>query len=315
MFMFIDADSHLYTSDFFNDFDDDNFANQYRQGAQAVLGSFPKHQEFLTQQGIDRQLINYGGIATGMKYRLPTEVGVKVMKYYNSKLKEIVEQDPRFDINLWLALQSPEDCLNEIERTKSWKIFGCHFNDTVPWAIMPDYETVLARMAELRIPVYLHIGGLYDFPSDCINIDANYTQLKEQWPDPKDAWLTCIGTFITSGLLDRYTDLRIVVAERDINWIGELREFMLGKGMPDPLPYFKRNFWFTTEPEMPTFLSNAELLGWDRLLFATDYPHYTTDMGGTNQYKDVDTIKELPISASNIDLLTSQNYLKLLNRT
>ena len=115
---------------------------------------------------------------------------------------------------------------------------------------------------------------------------------------------------ITEHILDRLPALRIVIAERGIAWIPKLREFMLLHGWTDPLPYFKNNFWFTIEVEEINFLKNANLVGWDRLLFATDYPH--NDPGGLNQYQDVDMftfmLEEKKLTQVEFDLVTHKNY-------
>jgi predicted TIM-barrel fold metal-dependent hydrolase len=85
---------------------------------------------------------------------------------------------------------------------------------------------------------------------------------------------------------------------------------MIEQGWPDPLPNFKHNFWFTIEVEEENFIQNAQLVGWDRLLFATDYPH--NDIGGLNQYCDVDMLtqllKEKKLTQSNFDAVTYKNY-------
>ncbi len=49
-----------------------------------------------------------------------------------------------------------------------------------------------------------------------------------------------------------------------------------------PSHYVKRNFWYTTqpmeEPSRPEDLRRTfDWVGWDRLLFSTDYPHWDQD--------------------------------------
>jgi predicted TIM-barrel fold metal-dependent hydrolase len=49
-----------------------------------------------------------------------------------------------------------------------------------------------------------------------------------------------------------------------------------------PSEYVREHFWFTTQPmeEPPNRADLKELInwvGWDRLLFATDYPHWDFD--------------------------------------
>jgi len=314
--MFIDTDSHLSLQNFFEGFDfDPQFRATYEQ--YKLDATLATHQKFLEEQGIHRQLIHYGNLGSGFKYRLPKDLGVAIMQHCNDRIKQVCSEDSRFDFTLWLALQSPEHSLTEIERTKHWKFFAYHFSDCVAWALLPEYEKIFSRLAELKIPMYLHILGYFDQPREYDKSDPVYCKVSAEYPDPYDArdqWLPALVTFITSGLLDRIPDLRIVIAERDINWIRPLQAYMLKNGWPDPLPYFKKNFWFTTEPESPTFLQDAEFIGWDRLLFATDFPHHTTDRGGSNQYNDVATVQALNLPAEKLAAFTWQNYIKLFNR-
>jgi hypothetical protein len=107
-----------------------------------------------------------------------------------------------------------------------------------------------------------------------------------------------------------------VITEHGLNWIKPMQEFMLSQGWADPVPYLQKNFWLTVEVEEENFIENANYLGWDRLLFATDYPH--NDFGGMHRYKDVDLLQScLPlniISQQQYDLLTHQNYQLLKSR-
>ena len=52
-----------------------------------------------------------------------------------------------------------------------------------------------------------------------------------------------------------------------------------------PSAYMKRNLWVSTqpmeEPERPQDLRHTlDWIGWDRVLFATDYPHWDFDNPG-----------------------------------
>ena len=91
---------------------------------------------------------------------------------------------------------------------------------------------------------------------------------------------------------------------------------MLLKGWADPLPYFKQNFWFTTELEEQYFIEIARLIGWERMLYATDYPHI--DPGGKNRYQDRSDLAMLInnqlLTQTEYDQYTHKNYLKLKER-
>ena len=85
------------------------------------------------------------------------------------------------------------------------------------------------------------------------------------------------------------------------------------------LPYFQKFFWFTIEPEQPGFLERAYELGFDRLLFATDWPHGQMDIGGANMLYDSDLLKKMlsdnKFTQHQYNQLTHLNYIDLKNRS
>ena len=53
-----------------------------------------------------------------------------------------------------------------------------------------------------------------------------------------------------------------------------------------PSEYLRRNLWYTTqpieEPEHPQHLrAHFDWIGWDRMVYASDYPHWTTTTRGS----------------------------------
>ena len=100
------------------------------------------------------------------------------------------------------------------------------------------------------------------------------------------------ASFILEGVLERFPRLKIVVIEGGFGWVPALGWRMDGlwKSLRSEVPHLRRrpseylrsHFWFTTqpveEPERPEQLRRLiDWIGWDRLLFATDYPHWDQD--------------------------------------
>ncbi len=94
------------------------------------------------------------------------------------------------------------------------------------------------------------------------------------------------------GVFERCPDLKIVLVEAGFAWLPSLcwRMDRLWERMRDEIPHVKRppseyvreQVWLTTQPmEEPEFkphlLDVVKWIGWDRLLFATDYPHWDFD--------------------------------------
>ena len=101
-----------------------------------------------------------------------------------------------------------------------------------------------------------------------------------------------IASFIMEGVAERFPKLKMVIIEGGFGWVPSLGWRMdshwhaLKSEVPHlrqkPSEYLKSQFWFTTqpveEPENPEHLRKLiDWIGWDRLLFATDYPHWDSD--------------------------------------
>ncbi|MEU6562456.1 amidohydrolase family protein [Nocardia nova] len=88
-----------------------------------------------------------------------------------------------------------------------------------------------------------------------------------------------IGSLICHGTLTRFPKLRIASVENGSSWIHPLFHDLadLTKKMPqnfpeDPIEVFRRNIWVS--PFWEGSVSDVvETVGWDRVMFGSDYPH------------------------------------------
>jgi predicted TIM-barrel fold metal-dependent hydrolase len=276
--------------------------------------------------GADRQVLNPNtqGLFNPLNYHLDSSLVREYTKNWNDGTLELCESKETFDTTFFLSLQDIEGSQQEFERCKDKNYFAVRLIDHFPWGFMDQFEWLWEACAKNKIPVYMHLGGHFEpapwsWKWDYWN--PRYQVMLEQWRLPRfadkgESWITGIASFITEGVLDRHPDLRIISCEHGLTWIPKMRKFMIAQGWADPIPYFKQNFWFTTEVEEPYFVEMARLVGWDRLLYASDYPH--NDAGGGNRYKDG---KDLGAMVSNNRLTSEEyaqyshkNYLKLKER-
>jgi predicted TIM-barrel fold metal-dependent hydrolase len=99
-------------------------------------------------------------------------------------------------------------------------------------------------------------------------------------------------SLILEGVFERFPTLKFVMIEGGVAWAAALGWRMdaqyrkLKRELPHlkrlPSEYLRSNIWFTTqpieEPEPRTQLGEIfDWIGWDRILFATDYPHWDFD--------------------------------------
>src|SRR3546814_861892 len=101
-----------------------------------------------------------------------------------------------------------------------------------------------------------------------------------------------LTSMIFEGVFERLPNLKLVLVESGFAWLPPLswRLDKLALRMRDETPhlsmlpseYIRRQVWLTTQPmEEPEprkhILDTIDWIGWDRLLFATDYPHWDFD--------------------------------------
>jgi predicted TIM-barrel fold metal-dependent hydrolase len=73
-----------------------------------------------------------------------------------------------------------------------------------------------------------------------------------------------------------------------------------------PSEYFKRQCWISYGPEDPTLVPTIELLGDDRIVWATDYPHLDRVYPGAVKTL-TDTLAPLPTTSR--DRIAGENAL------
>jgi predicted TIM-barrel fold metal-dependent hydrolase len=275
-----------------------------------------EHLDFLDLTKTNRQLLTMYAPFMLMFYQSEKKFAVDMMHAWNRKVYQITKQYPeKFDAVAWLALQDLDASLIELQKIIDLKFYAVQLHDHALWSFMPELWKVFEVCEKNNFPVYFHPTKYNPYPLPWSwDKNENYLKLRKAWPYPTDVWAINIAGMITEGVLDKYPNLKIIVAEQGLNWIGAMQVKMLDAGLPDPVPYFQKNFFFTVEPEEQQFLKNASVIGWNRLLFATDYPH--NDIGGRNRFNDVDLLgrflNENKITQSQYDLLTHQNYLSLV---
>ena len=94
------------------------------------------------------------------------------------------------------------------------------------------------------------------------------------------------------GVFEHIPNLRVALVEGGFAWLPSLSWRLdkhykrLHEEVPHrkrlPSEYIRSNIWVTTqpieEPERPEdLLATCEWIGWDRIMFSTDYPHWDQD--------------------------------------
>ena len=101
-----------------------------------------------------------------------------------------------------------------------------------------------------------------------------------------------VTSLIMEGVFERYPELKIVMIEAGFAWMPALgwRLDKNWKRLRDEVPHLRRapseyireHFWVSTQPMEETEEPRASdrvmnWVGWDRFMFASDYPHWDFD--------------------------------------
>jgi predicted TIM-barrel fold metal-dependent hydrolase len=151
------------------------------------------------------------------------------------------------------------------------------------------YWPIFEAAAQHDLPLGLHNNGM---PGHAVTGGGAPSYYFEEHQAVGMTMAAMVTSLVMEGVFERFPDLRVVVIEGGFGWVPSLtwrldRHWeVLRSEVPHlkhpPSVYIKRNIWFTTqpveEPEHPEDLRHVlDWIGWDRLLFSSDYPHWDSD--------------------------------------
>jgi predicted TIM-barrel fold metal-dependent hydrolase len=153
---------------------------------------------------------------------------------------------------------------------------------------LPEFDPFWERVVEADIPVGMH--GSDDGMTKYLNVwegggDGEYLPFKTQnafeevFRSFHRGILDAMASAVCHGLFTRFPALRILPIENGSRWVGPLLDALahVQEMQPtlfpeDPVEVFKRNVWvhpFHEDDPMDV----VRLIGADRVLFGSDYPH------------------------------------------
>lgn len=149
---------------------------------------------------------------------------------------------------------------------------------------LPEFDPLWERVSQAGLLVALHSSdsGYERYTNDWVGSGSEMLPFQPQafrllssWRPIEDA----VASFIAHGALSRFPELKVAVIENGSSWVEPLLKSLkdIYKKLPqdfteDPVEVFKRQihvspFW---EEDLGAL---AELIGQDRVLFGSDYPH------------------------------------------
>jgi predicted TIM-barrel fold metal-dependent hydrolase len=252
--------------------------------------------ELMRKQHLDANGVEIGNLVAlsrgGMEERNLDFAAALSQGVNDWQIENWVKPEPRLRAGIVVPQEDAAFAASEIERRASDRrfvqvIFSPRATDPIGHRrYWPIYEAAERN----NLPLGLHSAGF----------SGGHPSTPSGWPtyymQEHYSFFTAMQSVVTSlifeGVFDRYPKLKVVLIEGGFSWAPALgwRMDKHWERMCSEIPHVKRrpseylreNFWFTTqpieEPEKPEHLSEIiDWLGWDRLIFSSDYPHWDFD--------------------------------------
>lgn len=252
-------------------------------------GETPEAQiQSMDEQGIEKAVLfpTYAKFIVNNE-NLEKQVSVAFAEAYNRWLKDYCTYHPKRLLGVGVVSRfDPQAMLFELQRIFQfgWKIVVLR-----PEMLMgrvlghPDYEPFWEKCESLGITVAIHGGSHIHAPT--IGMDRFETHFAlHACSHPMEIQMAFLS-LLEAGVLERYPKLQFAFMEAGASWLphwlwrldeicykalpGEISEHI----KIEPSAYFRRQCWVGFEIGEPCLKEVVQMVGIERLLFGTDFPH------------------------------------------
>lgn len=253
-------------------------------------------RDFLIAQLLDRYDMSYGilnPLFTGALTQTIEEYGAAYCSAVNDwQLAEWLEHDSRFRGTIQIPLEYAEGSVREIERLGGHAGFvqvGLTSRTAEPLG-RRKYWPIYEAAARYDLPLGMHFGIWGRNPGTGGGHPSYYIEMHT---GQTESFGEIVTSLVCEGVFEAFPGLKFVLIEGGFGWLAPLmwrldRAYGLLKSeVPHlkhlPSEYIREHFWFTTQPIEEPFrprdfdLLLADLEMDDKIMFATDYPHWDFD--------------------------------------
>ncbi|MEM7131862.1 MAG: amidohydrolase family protein [Chloroflexota bacterium] len=250
---------------------------------------------FLQMQLLDGWNIEYGIMnpLMGAGGQTNLEYGAALSQALNDwQIEEWVEKEPRLRASIIIPYEDADLSVAEIERCAQHPGFVqiLLIVRTKEPLGRRKYHKIYEVAERHNLPIGIHFGGAGGGPITGAGWPSHYYEDHCGMPQ---AFQAQVASYALEGVFERFPGLKVVLIEGGFAWMPPLLWRLdktwqrLGDEVPElkrpPSEYIRENIWISTQPmEEPNqrhhFHQLLEQLNMnDKLLFATDYPHWDFD--------------------------------------
>ena len=293
----------------------ETYGTSQRQAHQSGVNPYPKAQpnaarrdawppgggapgtdlDFLRRQHLDLHNIVFGVInplaLSGQGLANPGLSKAMCHATNQWQVEALVKPEPRLRASIVVPYEDPDAAAAEIDLHAGNPAYAqvLLLGRTGELLGQNRYRPIFEAAVRARLPVAVHAFGYSGQPVTSSGWPSFYIEEMTGHAQCAQAQLT---SMVVEGLFEALPELRVIMVEAGFAWLPALawRLDRTWRRMRDETPhlrlapseYLRRQVWLTTQPmEEPEprerLLDTIEWIGWDRLLFATDYPHWDFD--------------------------------------
>lgn len=181
----------------------------------------------------------------------------------------------------------------------------------------PAFDPIWAEAQALGVPVGLHPAGTPDMWGACTQLQVHVTAIAHPLNFLYDTQLG-LSMFVGTGVLERFPQLKVAALEAGGGWLAHWLDRMdhfhkvYAWATPylkrKPSEYFRDQCYISFDPEEKSLPALVDIIGEDRIIWASDYPHLDAPYPGTIAELE-EHIAPLPEGVKN--KVRGQNALRL----
>jgi uncharacterized protein len=207
------------------------------------------------------------------------------------QVAEWTSRDVRLRASVMVPYEQPADAAAEIDRRAGDANFAqvLLLSRTAEPLGQRRYWPIYEAAVRADLPIGVHAFGYGGAPLTSSGWPSFYI---EEMIGHAACCAAVVTSMIVEGVFERFATLRVILIESGFAWVPS-HAWRMDKNWRTikeenpavtqlPSEFIRQNFWFTTqpmeEPRSPSHLLDViEWIGLDRLMFATDYPHWDYD--------------------------------------
>jgi len=269
--------------------------------------------QFMDQAGVDVAVLSLPGWGV---QNFATDTANSVAIEVNDYLADAIKKNPtRYAGFAHFAPQDPQAAAKEIERAiTKLKLNGILVFSHTNGEYLDDkkFWPILEAAEALKTPLYIHARTVPATAAPMLR-DMPTSLSQAPWGYPSETSLHALR-LMYSGALDQFPNLQVCLGHMGEGipfWLYRIDYWYRGaKGKLKPSEYFKRSFMINTAGmnSHPALKYCHEVLGPDKIMFATDYP-YQLEMNEASEFMNTAPFSEADVEK--MSHLNAEKYFRI----